>query len=282
MNTKLAKFKHAVLFFVGISAASIPTMARADWSITGLGTLGGSQSFATAINDSGQVVGEADTASGDSHAFITGPNGAGMTDLGTLGGKDSQAFAINDSGQVVGYSGTAHGYDHAFITGLDGTGMTDLGTLGGTYSEAIAINDSGQVVGSASTASGYQHAFITGPNGTGMTILGEFTSDAFDINDSGEVVGRDVFGHAFLYSHGGMINLSLLDPVVTGGWSDIYVLDINNHGQMVGYGHHNNFPEAFLLSYTPLPIPEPETYLMLLAGLGLVGLMARRRKAASV
>jgi hypothetical protein len=28
------------------------------------------------------------------------------------------------------------------------------------------------------------------------------------------------------------------------------------------------------------PVPEPETYAMLLAGLGLVGFMARRRKAA--
>lgn len=32
---------------------------------------------------------------------------------------------------------------------------------------------------------------------------------------------------------------------------------------------------------TPLPVPEPETYAMLMAGLGLMGLMARRKKQAS-
>ncbi|WP_229634116.1 choice-of-anchor E domain-containing protein [Duganella qianjiadongensis] len=33
-------------------------------------------------------------------------------------------------------------------------------------------------------------------------------------------------------------------------------------------------------TYTTLPVPEPETYAMLLAGLGLVGVVARRRKSA--
>ncbi|WP_229634124.1 FxDxF family PEP-CTERM protein [Duganella qianjiadongensis] len=33
-------------------------------------------------------------------------------------------------------------------------------------------------------------------------------------------------------------------------------------------------------TYTTAPVPEPETYAMLLAGLGLVGVVARRRKSA--
>ena len=31
---------------------------------------------------------------------------------------------------------------------------------------------------------------------------------------------------------------------------------------------------------SPAPVPEPETYALMLAGLGLVGFAARRRKAA--
>ena len=49
-----------------------------------LGTLGGTSSVGVAINASGQVTGYADTAGGDTHAFLW--DGTRMQDLGTLGG----------------------------------------------------------------------------------------------------------------------------------------------------------------------------------------------------
>ena len=52
--------------------------------MTDLGTLGGDPSNASGINDMGQVVGRFTTDNGDTHAFITGPNGVGMTDLGSV------------------------------------------------------------------------------------------------------------------------------------------------------------------------------------------------------
>ena len=63
--------------------------------MTDLGTLGGTYSYATAINEQGQVVGISLIGS-EMHAFIW-HNGR-MTDLGTLGGGWSQVSGINEQG----------------------------------------------------------------------------------------------------------------------------------------------------------------------------------------
>ena len=272
----------------------------------GMTELGGlnfdSTYFGTSINNSGQVLGV--IGGGALRAFITGPNGIGMTDLGTLGGLTTEAYDINDSGQVVGISNIERdsGIMHAFITGPNGIGMTDLDALGMNFVISyfryygMGINNSGQVAGSC-----FSHACITDPNGVGMTdlgTLGGYNSYALDINDSGEVVGyattANKESHAFIYSHGGITDLSLLAPVVAAGWTEFYDdLSINNNGQIAGSGRHNGNLEAFLLSYTPdtvfdpkpiyiPPVPEPEIYLMLLSGLGLIGYLAWRRKETTI
>src|SRR5262249_3779741 len=91
-------------------------VGRADCVITDLGTFGGTQSSATAINSFEQVVGVA-SFPGDaiSHAFLYS-NGV-KQDLGSLGGGAySIAAALNISGQVVGTANvTTLGPQHAFL-----------------------------------------------------------------------------------------------------------------------------------------------------------------------
>src|SRR5438128_10677206 len=79
------------------------------YTVSDLGTLGGSQSLAWDINDSGQIVGESTTADGETHAFLY--TGGTMTDLAALPFGDpgvrsrtSSARAINASGQLVGWA----------------------------------------------------------------------------------------------------------------------------------------------------------------------------------
>ncbi len=207
------------------------------YTITDLGTLGGTISTANGINASGQVVGYAYTAAGDRHAFLYS-NGT-MTDLDTLGGTLSIANGINASGQTVGQANPSV-FRHACLYS-NGT-MTDLGTLGGTNSAAAGINASGQVVGSAQVPDGNFHAVLYS-NGTvtDLGTLGRNESEANGINASGQVVGNAAtpagfqFQHAFLYSNGTMTDLNTLIPA-NSGWVLQGAQAINDSGEIVGYG----------------------------------------------
>ena len=76
-------------------------LAQVMYSVTDLGTLGGSSSEATCINNSGQIAGDSYTSNGVTHAFLY--SGGNMTDLDLPGGTDSVAYGINNNGQVVGF-----------------------------------------------------------------------------------------------------------------------------------------------------------------------------------
>lgn len=144
----LTAFLAAVPLLLGLMLLGSPPMAGATaTTITNLGTLGGTYSGALAVNNNGQVVGQASTPTGEEHAFSWSASG-GMVDLGTLGGPSATANAVNSEGEVVGSSQTASGQTDPFVWTSSG-GMVALGTLGGTYATARAINDKGQVVGSA-------------------------------------------------------------------------------------------------------------------------------------
>lgn len=243
---------HAIGFAAAL-ALSHPALAQ-SWSITDLGTLGGATSVATAINNLGQVVGQADTATG-SRAFLY-TSGAGMRDLGTFGGDYSYATGINDKGQVVGGAFTSgQAQVHAFVYS-NGGGMLDLGAmLGGDYaiqSSAAGINASGTIVGSTGLP-GPGHAFAYSPS-SGLQNLGAFggvgaastQSAAMAINASGQIVGRSDFGginsHAVLYNPG-----TGLQDLGTFGGSTSLGVGINSVGLVVGRAAlANGIDHAFL------------------------------------
>jgi probable HAF family extracellular repeat protein len=234
-----------------------------DGSINDLGTLGGNQSGANFVNNSGQVAGAALNAIPDLYAgffFLPGAtqvhaflwtNSKGMQDLGTLGGTDSSALFINERGQIAGWSFTnttpnsamtACGFSVANVPTEDpfiwmNGKMTDLGTLGGTCGQANDLNNRGQVAGFSDLAEdSTEHPFLWS-EGEGMKDLGTLGGTfghADSLNDAGEVVGTatttgDLFGRAFLWRNGVMTNLGTLgtDP-------DSEAFSVNLQGQVVG------------------------------------------------
>lgn len=207
-------------------------VVRPCYRLVDLGTLGGTESQAAAINNLGQVVGESRNANGDTHAYIW-CNGR-MFDLGTLGGNESGALAINDAGAVVGAARTAANEDHPFIWFLGR--MFDLGTLGGTYGEAHGVNNFFQVVGESNNANGDLRAFLVCFNPLFRRVtfrrdLGTFggdTSNATGINDLGIIVGEadtpdfstqtnEAIDHAFIWKDGCMKDLGTLPGALTSG-----------------------------------------------------------------
>lgn len=166
---------------------------------------GDSDSAATAINDSGQVVGISG-ACGVAYGGTSAKNPVlwqhgSVIKLATLGGSMfNTPAAINQWGQIVGWSdfpgdtSPATQVFHAVLWTSNGN-LLDLGTLpGDKYSLAYAINDFGQVVGQSIDANGNSRAFLW-QNGT-MIDLNTLVSTgspalvyANDVNDLGEIVG---------------------------------------------------------------------------------------------
>jgi probable HAF family extracellular repeat protein len=253
-------------------------LAHEGFPITDLGSLSvpssSGDSIANDINDVGMVTGQSWTNDNSSHAFIW--TSGSMRDIGTLGGQNSVGQSINFRGDVAGESETGAGQTTRAFRFTEADGMVDLGTLGGTHSWAYGINNNGQVVGESDTGPivesdtgpivrssirrfrGFSffntHAFLW-TEGIGMTDLGHLgsgTSRATAINNNEVVVGFSTringTGYAFSWTRaGGMVDLNTLLPL-NSGWVLMEANDINDKGQITGYGLHNGVGRAFRLS----------------------------------
>ena len=231
------------------------------YTITDLGTLGGTFSEAVGINNRGSVSGDS-TLSGDSviHGFFW-QKGV-MTDLGTLGGPNSFApeeWSPNERSEVAGFSDTVKIDPNnenfcstfSFINSpyiclpfvwQHGV-MTPLPTLGGNNGAALAINNRGQLTGVSETGTDtdcipHYRAVRWEPGKAEIQELlplpGDTEAVAGGINDSGDAVGTSgncASGpiEAVLWRQGTPINLGTL-----GGAVFNIAFGINNRGEVVG------------------------------------------------
>ena len=224
-----------------------------------LGTLGaGPYSEAWGVNNLGQVVGYSYINGGSYHGFLYSQS-TGMVDL-TPTSDTGYAKDINDAGQVTGYKTAVGGY-HAFR--WQNGQFADLGVLPGfAHSFGWGINDSGQVAGSSSSASGNSQRFIRFTDGSGLQNLGGTGqyNVAYGINAAGVVVGTTGGSgkRAIRYTDvNGLQDLNtLIDPSL--GWVLLEATDINDAGQIVGYGFNNVTQKTHAVRLTPTVEPPPD------------------------
>ncbi len=261
----------------------------------GFGNLAG----ANAINNHGTVagaMGEAVLGDSASYRAMTWKNGTYTDVSGGLMPGNSDAQLINGQGAVVGqiYSGEDDNSVAAFFT--DGATVRHfLMPQGKDDFDMMDMNDQGIVVfnveGACDANGCGQVGYIWNPV-SGETLMVPSTpgipftgSSANGINNLGQVVGRGMEGDPYTNWDSGLLwdpvdGIQPLNELVVSDAAghQFWVregYDINDHGVILATGAYHTTPlEGRLLLLTP--VPEPETYALMLAGLGLVGFAARR------
>jgi len=253
-------------------AQDVPTKVQAvrsgpnpAWTITDLGTFGGSSSRAEAINDLGQIVVTAETTTGSGRSILwsqghsiklplgaaaSGINQSGdivgtmttdlpqpflwsagkLTILAGMDGSEGHAYAINEHGQVVGYERSND--DGAFLWQNGNETAICAPEVYEPRSHAEAINNQGEVVGDCD-----QRAFLwVAGKLTKLSGLGGSWSGASDINDSAQIAGNTLnngWSHAYLWQNGTLTELGTLGGRASNASA------LNNHAEIVGESRTN-------------------------------------------
>lgn len=230
-------------------------------TMVNLGALiSGGESDGRDVNDLGQVVGSSDVNPPAETRPFRWQNGI-MTQLPSFGGTYAAAEAINNAGVIAGWSdqnsSTSSRRAFVYSNGI----LTNLGTLVGP-SVANDINDNGEVVGRAENGSGVDRA-VKFQNGQVINLgglAGNRDSYAVSINNNGQIVGwgYDANGgyEALRYEPTGPVRLNtLISPA--SGWDLWWAEDINDKGEIAGYGNQNGTNKGFLLRPIQLVLSGP-------------------------
>jgi probable HAF family extracellular repeat protein len=218
-----------------------PSLALAQgYTFMTLDFPGAVSTSALGINNSGQIVGQTNTAS-EAHGFLYDRGSLSLIDV--PGAVGTIATGINDSGHIVGYyfAGTFPQPAQGFV--YDGTHFSSINFPGASNTFVWGINNRGQIIGSYQDMSFASHGFLyDGGNLITVDLPGALQTFAQGINDSGHIVGwgdpTQSTAEGFLYDG---VHFT---PIIFPGAPRNQAFGINNSGVIVG-------------DYNLDPIPRP-------------------------
>lgn len=271
-------------------------VGRTDILPAGSALLVDGQSFTVAssrvygMNSQGQLIGSVElpgVGTGGSLGFVTGPNGNGVSLLPTtVNDSNGQARTLRLSPAFINDSGQMHGVYLArslgapdefgrFTTDTGGTGLRLTGSLVPPSTTTMAMSATGRLLQVSAP-----EWSISGPNGVGATVFsntnlapGVFT-EFQGVNSTGQVVGR--IGRNAVVSGPDATGFTDLNTLVQlpAGRHLYHAFSINDSGQILARALTD---QLYLLT----PVPEPETYAMLLAGMLLLMLRVGFQRSKS-
>ncbi len=184
---------------LAVLALALPQIVSAATpTLTDLGSFGGSYTYASRVNNNGQVIGFSALPGDASSASFFWSEATGTVQLPAIGVAGSSISALNDAGLVLGayspgvFDVNGNPAQQAFAWTLAG-GYRTLGTLGGSYAYASLLNNSGQVVGYSVLAGDQVVRSFVWDAVNGMRDLGTLGGDwvyAEAINASGQIIGE--------------------------------------------------------------------------------------------
>jgi probable HAF family extracellular repeat protein len=268
----------------GMCAAQIATAAP-TYTYTAIGD---KYTSAIALNQLGDVAVNTHAPEVPHRGSIEGPSGS--IAVGTLDGMDSEIYGINNRGEAVGISGSrgflyTGGQIREFTASRElgfPSFINDRGDIAGTgfdrpffyrkgelelfatsNSQVTDMNEAGVVVGILNTPGRPQRPFMYSEGRlTELGTLGGETGVPVAINELGAVLGyASKPGEqpgVFLYENGVMRELE-------GFPAGSIPADINNHGQIVGYGPGERgflYSEGVMTDLNALLLPADRNFVL--------------------
>jgi uncharacterized membrane protein len=225
--------------------------------------ISGSRAEAVGISESGDIIGWATNPTG----VIRWHNDV-AENLGTYGCQYAYGYAISDDGDIAGLRSSPNQNNEAFSV-VDGTVNVLAGVAGGYGTESCEINTSGVVVGDYWNSSRVMRAAMW--RGSTLTDLGVANSAARAINNKGQILIDTLIdpSQSYIWDNG----------IIYSFGNRTLAADINDNGWVVGTTSLNT-PTARAALW--MPVPEPSSFLALLAGIaGMASLLRRQRTPAS-